>query len=232
MLPIPLNQEAKALIFDRLWREYVQTHGLGGMAKSDLDALLLWEWSQATETTDNFSLGSKFKIKESRVRSLLETAAIKFDQSEDVPLWLSLLEAIGKSKFSVESLERGQVRFHLTKPHLFRYLQHQARRLDDSFEYRSASEHVVASLETLYKIFDMLWEQGYLGDSWTGLELKKAQSSIKSAVEKIGKGITKSELETLREKKGSKLANYISNGAKLSSIGSFVAAAIDLSTKG
>lgn len=231
-MPVPLTAESKALIFDRIWREYVETHGLGGMAKSDLDALLLWEWSQATETTDNFLLSSKFKIRESRVRSLLETAAIKFDQAEDVAVWILLLDSIGKSKFSVESLERGQVRFHLTKPQLFRYLQRQARSLNDSFEYRGTSEHVIANLETLYKIFDNLWEPNYLGELWRDDELKKAHASIKAAVKNIGKGITKSELQTLREKKGSKLATYIANGAKLASIGSFIAAAVDLSAKG
>lgn len=217
-----LNQKQKVAIFDRFWHEYVATHGLGGMGKGDLDALILWSFAEAVDDHDQFMLGQRFKIKESRVKSLLATGEVKFDDTIDAVAWQKVLKDLSSASFGVESLEKGQMRFYLGKQHYFRHIQRQARVLNDAFEQQSSVEYVVANLSTLYKILDNVWEDGYFGDDWKGDALQAAHVNIKAIVGNIGAAIQGNELEKLRDAKSSKLRKAIEQGSKLSSIGSLI----------
>jgi hypothetical protein len=217
-----LNDNQKLTIFNRIWQEYVSTHGLGGMSKSDLDALFIWSFAESVDDHDHFMLGQKFKIKEARVKSLLATGEIKFDDTKDNESWQKILSDLSTTTYSVENVEKGQIRFHLKKQHYFRHIQRQARFLDDSFDQKFDSEHIIANLSTLYKILDNLWIPGYFGEDWNGPALKSAQTNIKLIIGKIGKTLQGNELEKLKLAKRSKLYFAIEEGAKLSSIGSFI----------
>lgn len=54
---------------------YVEQQGLGSMPKSDLDALIIHLYLKylGTQKVDDFALSEILKIKESRVKSLVET---------------------------------------------------------------------------------------------------------------------------------------------------------------
>ncbi len=80
---INLSQKKKAEIFDSIFEEYVTEHGLGGMSKADFDALLLWLVVSKQGDINSFEISNTFKIKEGRVKSLRETAAVKFDKTKD-----------------------------------------------------------------------------------------------------------------------------------------------------
>jgi hypothetical protein len=62
-----LSEKQKVSMFNRIWHEYVLTHGLGGMSKSDLDALIAWAFAETIDNYDHFFLGHQLKIKEARV---------------------------------------------------------------------------------------------------------------------------------------------------------------------
>lgn len=222
-----LTEKQKASIFDRFWHEYVVTHGLGGMSKSDLDSLIIWSFAETIDNHDHFLLGQKLKVKESRVKSLLATGEMKFDNTLDATAWRKVLKDLSKATFSIESLEKGQVRFHLGKQHYFRHIQRQARKQNDSFEQKSGSECVIANLSTLYKILDSTWNDGHFGSEWTADVLVNAQKDIRSTIGNIGKAISGNELEQLRAAKSSKLFKAVEQGSKLSSIGSFIVALYD-----
>lgn len=222
-----LTEKQKASIFDRFWHEYVVTHGLGGMSKGDLDALIIWSFAETLDNHDHFLLGQKLKVKESRVKSLLATGEVKFDDTLDATAWRKVLKDLSKATFSVESLEKGQVRFHLKKQHYFRHIQRQARELNDSFEHKSGSEYVIANLSTLYRILDSAWADGHFGDEWTADLLTKAKADIQTTIGNIGKAISGNELEQLRSAKSSKLFKAIEQGSKLSSIGSLIVSLYD-----
>ncbi len=217
-----LTENQKASIFDRFWREYVTTHGLGGMSKSDLDALIIWSFAETTDNHDHFLLGQKLKIKESRVKSLLATGEVKFDDALNATAWQKVLKDLSKATFSVESLEKGQIRFHFKKQHYFRHIQRQARVLNDSFEHKSGAEYVIANLSTLYQILENAWTDGHFGKEWTDELLTEAKENIQTIIGNIGKAITGNELEQLRSAKSSKLFKAIEQGSKLSSIGSLI----------
>lgn len=224
---IELGKEQKAAIFDRIFEEYVTEHGLGGMSKADFDALFLWLIVSNQDEINAFEISNKFKIKEGRVKSLLETAAVKFDKTEDHEAWLTILNILSRVEFDIESLEKGQIRFQLKNPMLFRWLQEQVRKLNSTCSYHRSSEQVTMNLDILYALFDSLWEEDYLGVNWTGKALKSAQTHIKKAIGNVGKKIEKNTLEDLREMKKPKLKNILETGATLTSIGNFITPLLD-----
>ncbi len=222
-----LTDQQKIDLFDRIWQEYVSTHGLGGMAKSDFDALLLWEYAQALQTADTFRLSAIFRIRESRAKSLLESAAIKFGQLTEAEAWTQLLAALAQVDYHVESVEKGQMRFHLKTPLLFRHLQNQARLVDDSLSFNAASEYVVGNLSTLYRILDHCWEEGMFGQEWQGKRLEQARQNIRAIIGNIGQQIAENHLEALKSRKKSKLPAILEYGSKLSGIGGFIKGLLD-----
>lgn len=222
-----LTNDQKAKIFDRIFKEYVSEHGLGGMSKADFDALLLWLVVGEQAEINSFGLSSTFKVKEGRIKSLLETAAVKFDNTEKSDVWPKLLEVFSSVEFDIESLEKGQIRFQLRNPMLFRWLQDDVRRLNSTCTYNKTSEQVTMNLDVLYMILDSLWEERALGDTWTGRNLQKAHSQIKKAIKRIGQKIEGNILEELRDMKRPKLLSTLESAASLASIGSFVSPLLD-----
>ncbi|MBL8504940.1 MAG: hypothetical protein JNJ51_01125 [Methylobacillus glycogenes] len=217
-----LSNTQKIALFDRIWQEYVSTHGLGGMAKGDFDALLLWEYAQAVQSVDTFKLSSTFRIRESRARSLLESAAMKFGQLDEAEAWSRLLAALASVEFHVESLEKGQMRFHLKTPLLFRHLQNQARLADDSLTFNASSEYVVGNLATLYRILDYCWEEQAFGPQWQGETLTAQREHIRHIIGKIGAHIANNHLQTLKQLKKSRLPGIIEQSSRLAGIGRFI----------
>lgn len=210
-----LTIDQKAEMFDVIYLEYVKRHGLGGMAKADFDALFVYLFVNNVTEINSFDLSNEFKITESRIKSLLERAAVKFDNRTKEEAWSDLLNVFERVEYDVESMEKGQMRFQLSDPMLFRWLQDQVRTLGSTCSYHKSSEQVSLNLETLYQIMDFLREDKGVSESWTGEKLKNAQNSIESINKKIEEKIRINFLEDLRAKKQPKLMKALQNVAKL-----------------
>ncbi len=217
-----LTNDQKANIFDAIYHEYVEEHGLGGMAKTDLDALIVFLIVNELKEINSFDLSNEFKITEGRIKSLLERAAVKFDQRTIDQAWSALLAVFLRVDYDVESLEKGQIRFQLCDPMLFRWLQDQVRSLGSTCTYYKSSEQVTMNLETLYQIMDFLWKDKGVSDSWTGDILTTVQSRIQQINGKISQKIENNLLEDLREKKKPKLLRNLEIASQLASIGSLL----------
>jgi hypothetical protein len=217
-----LSEDQKSRILDRILEEYVEEHGLGGMAKSDFDALLLWLLVREQPGTDLFNLSSQFRIREARIKSLLETAAVKFDQTTEQEAWQSILSILSKVDYDIESLEKGQVRFQLRDPMLFRWVQRGVRQLESTCSYNRSSEQVTMNLDVLYLLLDRAWEERGFGDNWKGKVLTQAHKDIQIAVGRIGKKIAGNELEDLRSRKLPKLRGALEKAVTLANIGTFL----------
>lgn len=225
---VELNNDQKSEIFDRIFKEYVTEHGLGSMAKSDFDALLLWLVVSTQTNINSFEISNKFKIKESRVKSLLETAAVKFDNTDDFQAWLLILKILAEVDFDIESLEKGQIRFQLKNPMLFRWFQEKVRSLNSTCSYHRGSEQITMNLDVIYHLFDLLWEEDHLGPSWQGDVLLEAQSNIQTAIGNVGQKIETNILEELREMKKPKLKNVIEKGSTLGNIGDLITPLLEI----
>lgn len=213
------TNEQKARMFDVIYKEYVTEHGLGGMAKSDLNALIVYHIVTVTGETNSFVLSNEFKITESQIKSLLERAAVKFDKRTIDQAWSVLLEIFMKVEYDIESLEKGQIRFQLSDPMLYRWLQDQVRTLGSTCTYYKSSEQVTLNLETLYAVMSVLWTDKGISENWTGDFLLNIQEKIQKINGKIGQRIKENMMEDLRKRKQPKLKKALELASLMVGVG-------------
>jgi hypothetical protein len=219
---IKLSSAEKARLFDKILGAYVGENGLGGMQKSDFDAFLLWHIASGQEEFDPFVLSDWFKIKESRVKTLLETAAVKFSETTQIEAWGEILRQFATAEIDVESLEKGQVRLPLSNAALFRWFQARVRANRTTVQYNRSTEEVTINIDALYQILDQLWVDEALGPAWGGKTLAEAREHIRQTIGRIGKKVGGNDLEDLRQRKTSKLKSRLSAAANLASIGTLL----------
>jgi hypothetical protein len=83
----------RAAFLEELLDHYVERQGLGAMPKADFDALLVHLFlRRSKEQFDSFTLSDHFRIKETRLKSLLETAAVKFEKRENHVIWFDIIK--------------------------------------------------------------------------------------------------------------------------------------------
>lgn len=205
--------------------EYVHRHGLGGMSKTDLDALLVYMFLNCTRKPfDSFELSELFRVKESRIKSLMETAAVKFEENSEETIWMTLIQSWIRSTTEVESLDKGQVVFKLENPAHFRFLQKEARAAGGTVAYSKTSEAITVSLATLFKVLDQVYSRVFANK--TG-----HQYLVKGLLEKIKTDlIGHNELKKIKgdKEKKLKLTQVLSTASNLSSIGKFIIAVFPL----
>ncbi|HUV14997.1 MAG TPA: hypothetical protein VMW28_00350 [Pelolinea sp.] len=212
----------KARIFDEIYQEYIKEHGLGGMSKTDLNALILYLFVSVNGNINSFDLSNEFKITESQIKSLLEKAAVKFDKRTIEQAWSALLIVFERVEYDVESLEKGQIRFQLSDPMLFRWLQDRVRTLGSTCTYSKSSEQVNLNLETLYRVMDFLWKDKGVSENWSGEFLEDVQTRIQKIIGNISMKIEKNMMEDLRKRKQPKLLKILEVASQLARIGSLI----------
>tara|TARA_R110002072_G_C7952929_1_gene533324 strand:+ start:2598 stop:3323 length:726 start_codon:yes stop_codon:yes gene_type:complete len=155
-----ISDDRKALFLRDLMENYVGQQGLGSMPKADLDALIIHLYLKysGTQKVDVFALSETFKIKESRVKSLVETGWIKFSGKDEPEVWCEIIDSLARVSIELESLEKGQVRFKLENPAHFRYFQKQVRLLESTATYSPSSEQVVAQFDVFNKVINRVYE--------------------------------------------------------------------------
>lgn len=155
-----ITNENKAIFLSELMENYVGQQGLGSMPKTDLDALIIHLYLKHSDTqkVDVFALSETFKIKENRVKSLVETGWIKFSGKDEPEVWLEIIISLSRVSIELESLEKGQIRFKLENPAHFRYFQKQIRLLESTATYSPSSEQVVAQFDVFNKVINRVYE--------------------------------------------------------------------------
>lgn len=216
-----ISENSKALFLRDLMQNYVGQQGLGAMPKADLDALIIHLYLKysGTQKVDVFALSETFKIKESRVKSLVETGWIKFSGKDEIEVWLDIISSLSRVSIELESLEKGQVRFKLENPAHFRYFQKQVRLLESTASYSPSSEQVVTQFDVFNKVINRVY-QSVLTDSQA-----QANDAIKAIYRRIRNDIIGPErFEAYRtgDKQKSPLGQSISKAAELSGIASLV----------
>ena len=216
-----ISEKSKALFLRDLMQNYVGQQGLGAMPKADLDALIIHLYLKysGTQKVDVFALSETFKIKESRVKSLVETGWLKFSAKDEVEVWLDIISSLARVAIELESLEKGQVRFKLENPAHFRYFQKQVRLLESTASYSPSSEQVVTQFDVFNKVINRVY-LSVLVDSQ-----EQANEPIKAIYKRIRNDIIGPErFEAYRsgDKQTSPLGKSISKAAELAGIASLV----------
>lgn len=201
---------------------YVERQGLGAMPKADLDALILHLYVTHTgmKEADPYILAKKFKIKESRVKTLLETAWVKFVDRSDSDVWTEILQALSIVVIERESLEKGEVRFKLQNPGHMLYIRKEVRDLHGTATYSSAAERVVIPLETFNRLLERVFVNIYHQDSSVVPRIRAIYVRIHDL---LGE-----EAPNLEEQQSSKLGIILEKGSQLTGIGQVIFKAFTL----
>ena len=203
-----------------LMKNYVSGQGLGSMPKSDLDALIIHLYLKHSGTTkiDVFELSEIFKVKESRIKCLVETGWIKFSQKDEPEVWKEILASLSRVSIELESLEKVQIRFKLENPAHFRYFQKQVRLLGSTATYSPSSEQLITQFDVFNKTLDRVFMQVVNQD-------QSAVEPVKAIYRKIRNEIIGPErFESYRTgaEKDSKLGVLLTRASELSGIGTLV----------
>ena len=205
---------------------YVDRQGLGTMPKADLDALILHLYCKyaVDGRYDSFSLSELFKIRETRIKSLVETGSLRFANVTEGQAWANILTGISTAKFELESLEKGQIRFKLENPSLHRFLQKRVREHGGTVTYSPSSEVVTISLSTFFEVLDDIYLACESQFKTTHLDVIK--NATEKTIEQIAKTVGKARIKKLKDETltSTKLGTALDVGSKLSGIGSLIAA--------
>jgi hypothetical protein len=201
-MSINLSESDKAELFDCLFSEYVEKAGLGGMVKSDFDAFFLWQVSNKIRLDDVFQISQVFKIKESRVKSLLNTADMKFNQLDYDQAWCEIIEILNTVPFDQAGLTSGKISFQLKKITLYRWIQAEFRAKGYATTFNASAEMVTVSLEGFVVVLNALANNttihveninaiaerlnDLINQSRDKSKIKKALRTIKDTVEFVG----------------------------------------------
>lgn len=206
---------------------YVEKQGLGGISKSDFDALLVYLFSKYSESPfDAFSFGQIFRTKEGRVKSLYETGVNKYSGLSEGQAWISILEKLRTTKFELESYEKGQIRFKFENPALYKFFQKRLRVLGYTASYSSASEIVTITLESFGNLLQHLHDISQ--SEFDTAEMNKVQPLVGKVARTLIESLGKSRIKELKSEKykSTTAGKAISTLSGLSSIGSFFLAIV------
>ena len=224
-----IRDEKHTEFLSELLYHYVDKQGLGGIPKPDLDALIIYlyvEHNNKNKDFDAFSLGQKFMIKESRVKSLYETGLIKYSGLTEGQAWIKILTKLITTKFELESIEKGQIRFKFENPALFKFFQKRLRVIGRIATLSSPSETITISLEALFELLNHVNDDSQA--QFFTPEMDEIHKLIEPVIQQIGSSLGEEKLKELKEEKSlkTKAGMAFASGAKLASIGSFVAAVL------
>ncbi len=218
MLEKIAGKEREFLI--ELMENYVSGQGLGSMPKSDLDALIVYLYLKHSGSTkvDVFELSEIFKVKESRIKSLVETGWIKFSQKDEPEVWKEILASLSRVTIELESLEKGQIRFKLENPAHFRYFQKQVRLLESTATYSPSSEQLVTQFDVFNKTLDRVFMQVLNQDQSAVEPVKAIYRKIRNEII----GPDRFERYRTGPDKDSKLGVVLTKASELAGIGALV----------
>lgn len=214
----------EAEFLSELLGNYVDLQGLGAMPKGDLDALIIHLYIKYSgmSVIDTFELSQKFRIKESRVKSLIHTGWVKFSDKSEKAVWKEIIHSLSHVSIELESLEKGQIRFKLENPGHFIYLQKEVRALGGIASYSPGSEQVVMSFDMFNKVLDRVFLETLEQSKDSVSSIRKIYVHLKNDV--IGKNKIQELIEG--DKRESILGQCIERASHLTSIGQFVIAAM------
>jgi hypothetical protein len=197
----------------------VERNGLASIPKADLEACFVYLYKKHAEPDiDLYSLSRLFRVKESKLKGLLELFHLKFGGGEgrtDNEVILSILSA---TRFSIESFERVQISFHFRQIEFFALLQHFFRRENSYIRYDRSAELAAVNQNALYAVLDRIWteEDPAAGRPGSGRE------QVRTIIGNIGRSLDSEMRNELRKKPGSAFFKNLKNAGTLAGIGKTV----------
>lgn len=215
---IPVDKRSDFL--SSIFKHYVEKQGLGGIPKSDFDALLVYLYAtHATGGFDAFELGQKLKIKESRAKSLYESGLLKYSELTEGAAWIEILECLKTTSFELESYERGQIRFKFENPAHFKYFQNRIRKIGSTATYSPTYETLTIALNVFFEVLEHVYSKSE--SQFSAKETDNVQPLINDVIAQLGNSLGKTRISDLRSTKGrtTKAGQAFDIASKLTGIG-------------
>ena len=208
-----------------IFTNYIEKQGLGGIPKSDFDALIVYLYAKHSKGKFNaFELGQKLKIKESRVKSLYESALLKYSELTEGTAWIEILKSLRTTNFELESFERSQIRFKFENPAHFKYFQNRIRIIGSTATYSPTYETLTITLNVFFEVLEHVYSKSE--SQFAATETDEIQPLVGEVIEQIGKSLGKRRIKELRSSDGikTKAGQALDNASKLAGIGSMILA--------
>jgi hypothetical protein len=218
-----IKQSNRGAFLEELLDAYVDRQGLGAMPKGDLDALIvhLYRKYSRRDGFDAFELSHQFKIREGRLKSLVQVGELKFGTMVEGDAWCEVLHGTATARFALDSLERRQIRFKLENPALFPYLQKRLRQLDSTARYVASTEEVTIELYIFLKVLNQIHAASE-SDFSTKDHLDRVQKNVERTIRQIGKSLGSKRRDQLLKEDKSALRDALNAAGEFSSIGSLI----------
>lgn len=203
--------------------EYVvEKNGLASIPKSDMEACFVYLYKKyVNKNCDLYTLSKKFKIKESKLKGLMELFLLKFNDDNKPTDEDILLDILLNAKFQIESVEKVEVNFHFSKIEYVPIIKNYFRLINGSVNYNINSESIIVNQNRLYDVLDYIWKQHKKDE----IKEDSPKWKIQKIIGLLGNSIDDEIRNKLREsdvKKKSNLRQIIDYASKLAGIGSFV----------
>jgi len=223
LVQIPKNKHS---VFLKDILEYVvDRNGLASIPKADMEACFLFFYRKHVNPDINlYNLSKIFKIKESKLKSLMELFSLKFNQddpSNDDNNKIIFLELMSTVLFHIESHEKVEISFQFDRLEYISLLRYYFRKVKGAVRFNSGSEQVIVNQNRLYDVLDLLWEENKLNNP------SNCNILIQKIIENIGESIDNEIRNELRKKPESILNKTLIYGSKLSSIGNFITSLVE-----
>lgn len=207
-------------IFLKELLEYVvDKNGLASIPKADMEACFVYLYKKhVCPNCDIYTLSKIFKIKEIKLKNLMELFLLKFDDAYSINEEDVVLDAFLVSKYQIESIEKVEINFHFSKIEYVPIIQNYFRKINGSIKYDTRSESVIVNQNRLYDVLDYIWNNHKDKEVVEGNPKHKVQSIIGL----LGNSIDEELRKKLREQKKSKLYQTLDYASKLTGIGSLV----------
>lgn len=219
MLYDQIPDDKKAAYLKDLLEYVVERNGLASVPKQDLEACFVYLYKKHVNPDIGlYSLSKIFKVKESKLKSLIELFYLKFEDNNKRPDDLKILDLLVDTRFQIESIEKVQIRFHFNKIEGYPLLQEYFRRVGEPVEFNKFSESIVVNQNSLYDVLNNIWET----EKDKPVEKSEIKQKIQKIIGNIGNSLDNEFRAKLREQKKGEFYKALEYGSKLSGIGSFI----------
>lgn len=220
-----IPEDNRSEFLSSIFKHYIDKQGLGGIPKSDLDALFVYLYAKHSAVDFNaFELGQKLKIKESRVKSLYESALLKYSELTEGGAWIQILKSLKSANFELESFERGQIRFKFENPAHFKYFQNRIRIIGSTATYSPTYETLTITLSVFFEVLEHVYSKSE--SQFAATETDEIQPLIIEVIKQLGESLGAERLKKLRSSDGlkTKAGKALNAASKLAEIGATILA--------
>ena len=138
----------------------VERNGLASVPKQDMEACFVYLYKKhVNQDVDLYSLSKVFKVKESKLKGLLELFYLKFENEDHRSDEEKFVDLLVETHFEIESFEKFQISFHFNRIEAYQLIQQFFRQIKGSVKFDKMAESIIVNQNRLYDVLDLIWER-------------------------------------------------------------------------